>query len=200
MINEVGGDRMSRKLSIIFVCTLCLVVSTVNADNLLINGNFNTGDFTGWWTYVPDPTTQSITIDTLDTYDGSPVANMTSATDGAWQELGQDFAATENTTYNLSFVYDAPQWSQAGVNIKYMDAGWNYLGYQWISLVPPNTTGWTAYSSSFTTLAGTAYAEVKFSEGSWGTMYVDNVAVTPEPATMVLLGIGGLVALRRKHT
>jgi len=190
---------MSRKLSIIFVCTLCLVGGTANAANLLTNGNFNTGDFTGWWNYVPDPLTQSITIDTSHTFDSSAVAKMTSATDGAWQELGQDFATAENTTYNLSFVYDAPTWSQGGINIKYMDASWGYLGYQWISLVPPNTTGWTTYSGSFTTIAGAVNTEVKFVEGSWGTIYIDNVAVTPEPATMVLLGIGGLVALRRKH-
>jgi hypothetical protein len=192
---------MSRKL-IIFGCTLCLVCGVIpaKAANLITNGGFDT-DFTGWWTYVPVPADQSITIDTVNFYSGTGSAKMNCLNSSdSWQELGQDFAAAASTTYNLSFEYSAEQWAQGGVNIKYMDASWGYLGYQWFSLLnTPNPAGWQIYSGSFTTVAGTAHAEVKFTEGGYGAMNIDDVSVTPEPATMVLLGIGGLVALRRKH-
>jgi hypothetical protein len=184
------------KRSIFAVAVLLALVVPAQA-NLLTNGDFNTGDFTGWWTYVPDTATQSITIETTYTYDSTPNAKLTSATDGSWQKLGQDINTAANTTYNISFVYDAPTWSQGGCNLKFMDASWGYLGFQWIQLAAPNTTGWTSYSGTFTTVAGTAVTEITFDEGSWGSMYVDNVSITPEPATMLLLGLGGLLLRKR---
>jgi len=196
---------MSRKLSIIFVCVLCLVGGRVMADNLITNGGLDT-DFTGWWTYVPVPADQSITIDNANYYSGTGSAklNCLNSSDD-WQKLGQDFGASALTTYTLSFEYDPEQWAQAGVNIQFMDSSWGYLNYVWISLLNPgstgNTTGWQTYTGTFTTVSGTAYAEVAFVEGGYGAMNVDDVSVSlvPEPATMVLLGLGGLLSLRRKH-
>ncbi|MCE5184615.1 MAG: carbohydrate binding domain-containing protein [Planctomycetaceae bacterium] len=182
---------MKRHVVVLFLAGLAM---TANA-NLLTNGDFNTGDFSGWWTWSPDPATQSISIETVYTYDSTSCAKMVSATDGAWQQLGQDFSIMPSTTYALSFMYDAAQWAGAGVAVKYFDASWNYLSYDWYSLA--NTTGWTSWNGSFTTPAGTGYAEVRFDEGSWGTMYIDNVVVAPEPATLLLLGAGGLLFRKR---
>jgi hypothetical protein len=41
--------------------------------------------------------------------------------------------------------------------------------------------------------------EIGISPGWWNNLAVDNVAVVPEPCTMLLLGLGGLVTLRRKR-
>lgn len=176
-----------------------LMLSAVAAANLLTNGDFNTGDLTGWWTYVPDPVNQSISIETGYTYDGTPNVRMWSATDGAWQEMGQSFAVAAETEYLLQLVYNATDWANAGINLKYWDADWNYLDYQWVTLLtPPNSGQWTSFEQAFTTPTGAAYAEVKFSMGGWGTLYVDNVSVVPEPAGLLMLGLGGL-ALRRRQ-
>lgn len=167
--------------------------------NLLTNGDFNAGDLSGWWTWVPDSVNQSISIETAYTYDATPNARIWSATDGAWQEMGQSFAVADGAAYVLSLVYNATDWANAGINLKYWDSSWNYVGYQWITLLtPPNSGQWTSFVQAFTTPAGAAYAEVKFVMGGWGTLYVDNVSVVPEPASLLMLGLGGLALVRRK--
>lgn len=180
--------------------------------NLLNNGNFNTGDFTGWWTYSADPS-QSQVIDTTYTFDGSPNAALTSGS-SVWREvIGQDPAIGPDLSYNLSFVYSAtatPTWGSAAVTINYYDAGGNYLNYEWIPLYDqqpaPNTDGqWLNYSGNFTTPANTAYLEIQFNVWNWTTFHLDNVDMevipVPEPTSAMLLGGAGmaLLALRRRR-
>jgi hypothetical protein len=178
-----------------------LVMGVGAQANLLTNGDFNTGDLTGWWTWVPDTATQSITVQSAVTYDSTPNALLASATDGSWQEMGQSFVCTAGTTYTLDFVYNSTGWVGAGINLKYMDSGWGYINYEWISLLSSSTEGtgtWTPFSYTFTTPAGVGLTEVKFTMGGWGNLYVENVNVVPEPASLFLLGLGGLTLLRKR--
>jgi hypothetical protein len=48
---------------------------------LLVNGDFNAGDFSGWWTWAADPDNQSGAIEPVSgySYDGSPNARLFSA-------------------------------------------------------------------------------------------------------------------------
>jgi hypothetical protein len=186
------------KKSIFAVAALLTLVVGAQA-NLLTNGDFNTGDLSGWWTYVSDAATQSITISSTPSFDSTTNVKLTSATDGSWQEMGNAFVCAAGTTYTLDLVYNSTGWVGAGINLKYMDSSWGYVNYEWVSLLSSSTEGtgtWTPFSYTFTTPAGTGLTEVKFAMGGWGSLSVDNVNV-PEPITMLLLGLGGLVLRKR---
>jgi hypothetical protein len=210
MINEVGGARMRKLIILISICTLCMVGSTAQAVNLLTNGDFETGDLTGWWTYVPASTT--ITVVSGGGYLGTNGAHLTNLGGTEDVKLGQDIAWTAGVSIDgkISLMYDTISWGGGGVTVRWLDSSWGYLDYAWAPTFSGNgaDSGWLSFTASSSVSgssgnwiapAGTAYAEVVISQWSWSDASFDNVVLTPEPATMVLLGIGGLVALRRKH-
>lgn len=176
---------------------------------LLVNGNFNTGDFSGWWTWAADEANQSgeIEPDSGYSYNGTPNAKLWSASSEWAMTLGQEFAIAGDTAYSLSLVYSArwtDSWGSAGISIDYYDAGWTWIGFEWISLYnqqpsPNAESEWLSYTGNFTAATGAATASLKLKAADWTTVYFDNVAISiiPEPGTLVLLGLGGLVLRRR---
>lgn len=187
---------------VMWVAVLMLAITVPVQANIVYNGDFNTGDLDGWWSWSPEDPDQSITIEDSEYgYDGTPYVVLWSASDGAWQELGTNaFGCAESTTYTLSFVYKADAWAGGGINLKYWDSAWAEVGSgEWIPLLSGEGSGeWTSFSYDFTTAAGAANMEVKFAMGSWGTLSLDYVSVVPEPATVSLLTLGCLGLLKRR--
>jgi hypothetical protein len=201
---------MSRKL-VILVCVLCC--GSMAQASVLWNGDFSKGTdgLEGWWTWCPNPAAQTVTV-----VDGSAVIYNNDQTLAGSAKLGQGWlAAVPGASYDVTFDFKATNdatgdgWAGEGVGVEYYDSTGAWLATTWMNLW--DTTDWDNnwHAISLASAAPANAANVQLVFHTWtgfdefgtgtATMLVDNVTMTPEPATVLLLGIGGLVALRRKH-
>ena len=196
--------KMSKlTLSIVAIVGMLMIGSTAYGDHFLPNGDFEDGS--------PIPTGWS----------GGVASNW--EPEGTHGFTGHGIVLTSGSDFNLTtdFTLDAGtyQWSIWGaawdvpstapwLNIYLGTTGINTtdllsLSYGGTAVWP--LTGATLVLPDFTIASGgtTVYLTLKpKGNGGVGGIYVDDIVITPEPATMAFLGLGtlGTMLLRRRKS
>lgn len=198
---------MAKKILIVlFVLT---GVAFVQA-NVLSNAGFESGAIdNGWWSYLPT-SGQTALVVSSPVFEGSYALEMLTI-DGTTAKVGQSVAGKAGDVITVGVTYDNSEgsWAGAGISINYYDASWTYLNYAWVTMYSGSggdDTGWVTFTANsgegaWVAPAGTAFIQMEIHQWGWESApsHYDNAVLTvPEPATMIMLALGGLTLIRKK--
>ena len=166
--------------------------NATSSANLVVNGGFETGDFSGWTT-IPASTGSLFGVWDISPHSGTYDANFGGITSGAYDGISQTLSTVAGTSYNVSFWLMNDNTPPSS-----FQAYWG--GNQILTIDQANPFSYTQYT--FTETATSNSTALLFQGYQVpGYFYLDDVSVTPttsavpEPSTLAMAGVAGLAGL-----
>ena len=149
------------------------------AQNLVTNGGFETGDFSGW-IHSGNTGASGVTSSSSFVHSGTYGAQLGPV--GSDGYLSQNLATTVGDTYTVSFWLDMTGGTPN-------DFSASFAGNSLMSLSNSTAFGWNEYSHAFTASASTSTLLFSFRQDPsyWG---LDDITVTPNSAPASVPGSG----------
>ena len=149
--------------------------TTVSNVNLALNGSFESGLTTNWFTQVSttSPTSATISLDNTTAEDGTNSMKVVVTTPGpntySIQAVNDAFAgaAAAGQTYKVSF------WAKGAGSVILVMQGSQYEGATTFN----TTSTWAQYSTTVTLPATETAPQVRFNFATAGTYNIDNIVV-----------------------
>jgi hypothetical protein len=200
---------MFRKILVLSACAI--LVNMAAATELTVNGDFETGDTSGWTEF---PTANSTFLLTNDANSGTfaaEVFNNDLAASAVIKQANIGIGLVNpGDTIDISFaakglgtiggVVIAEFFSEidgGGTSSSEILGGGplpltidNYQMFNFTTVAGPDVSG--GVTLQFAVSTGAA-------PGSTSLLFIDDVSVTPEPSSLALLGVAGLGLLRRRR-
>lgn len=179
------------------VAFACIASGNVFADQLIVNGGFETGDFTGW---TINDVSFSMYVDSLNPVHSGTYSAQIAGFDFGPDTLSQTVATVAGQSYALDFWF----WQDTGTPNGFI-VDWNgtviYSETDYTTAPEFREFQFNVVGTGNDTLTFTTYNNPAFA-------YIDDVslvgpAAVPEPSSLALLSLGGiglgLRAYRRRH-